>query len=123
MWDGASGMANMAGTVFGIAILLGGVYFAFKASYNTARIQALRDDNTDLRHRVDDLDGEIERAKQREETLEVKVHHLESENQLLREMVLQRAEVGAVASKLDEHHQQAMEAWRKMIIALEAKRG
>lgn len=120
---------GVIGAVLSIALALGAALALVKGSYNRARIQALREDNDDLRARVGDLDSELERRKLREETMEAKVNKVDSENQLLRELVTQRADVERVEEavrehhskalkELDEHHEMSVNAWRQISEAL-----
>lgn len=103
----------------GTAAILGGVVAVFRASYSKARIEALREDNQDLRSRIEDLERKEVRHHKREDELEAKVGHLESENETLRELVLQRVEVQGLGDLLTMHHQQAMNHWDRMTEAIE----
>jgi peptidoglycan hydrolase CwlO-like protein len=105
---------GMIGGAFGIIVLIIGAVVFINGSYNKARIQALREDNDDLRNRVDDLDDEAERAKIREDKLEAQVKHLSTENQLLADMITQRANVEALADLLEHHHREAMKSWKEI---------
>lgn len=111
-------------TVIGgfIAVLLaiGAGLALVRGSYNKARIEALRGDNSDLRDRVKDLEQTVERHETKEQALEARCEHLEQENITLLEGITQRADVEALKSKLDSHHTQAMEKFDRMIQLLEA---
>lgn len=117
---------QILGVVLGIATLLGGVVLAFRASYSNARIQALREDNDDLRKRVTDTEHEVEVVQTREAACELKIKHLERENDILRGMVTQRADVSGVSDRVEDlgelltmHHAQSMREWKKMTEAIE----
>jgi outer membrane murein-binding lipoprotein Lpp len=109
--------------VVGAVVLIGGSLALVRGSYNKARIQALREDNTDLRDRIDDCEDKIEAAAHKEEALEIEVQHLRSENDLLKAMVTQRADVQTVLKKLNEHHEQAMDVWQRLLAATESQGG
>lgn len=120
---------GVIGAVLSIALALGAALALVKGSYNKARIAALREDNDDLRARVGDLDSELERQKLRDQTREAKIAKVDSENQLLRDMVTQRAEVDRVnqavaehhkkaMTSLEEHHQASSQAWAQVSDAL-----
>jgi len=99
---------GVIGAFLSVALALGAGLALVKGSYNKARIAALREDNDDLRARVGDMAAELERRKLQEETLSARVSKVDSENQLLRDMVTQRAEVERVNNSLAEHHREAM---------------
>lgn len=108
--DSIVGWGNAALIVLGVISLLAVTVVGFKASFNTARVSALREDNGDLRSRVDDLDKELVRQKAREEAevakrkaIEARVHHLESENELLKDMVLQRTDITTLTEAMEDH--------------------
>lgn len=120
---------GVIGAVLSVALALGAALALVKGSYNKARIAALREDNDDLRARIGDLDNEIERRKLKEEALDAKVAKVDSENQLLRDLVTQRAEVDkvnlavqahheAALSALEQHHEASTAAWTKVSDAL-----
>lgn len=113
---------GVVGSTFGVIVLLISAFIFVSGSYNKARIQALREDNQDLRDRVNDLDSELERTKAREDKLEAQVQHLVTENQLLADMITQRANVEALSDMLDHHHSEAMKAWDKIAKAIEVLR-
>lgn len=97
---------NLLVSVLSLTVLAGVAYVGFKASFNSARIKALREDNDDLRHRVDDCDKELDKVKAARESDKATMAAQASEITLLREMVLQRAEVErtrlALEARLDE---------------------
>lgn len=120
---------GVIGAVLSIALALGAALALVRGSYTKARISALREDNDDLRARVSDMDVELERRKAKEDVMSAKVDKINSENQLLRDMVTQRAEVEKVQAAvqahhqaamvtLEEHHQASTEAWTKISDAL-----
>lgn len=96
-----------------LTALVAGTYVLFRASLSSARINALREDNTDLRDRVDDQDKALLKCAARESALEIQVDHLKQENILLHELVTSKAdvetlkkEVTKLFAKLEEHHRQ-----------------
>lgn len=111
---------NSAGTIVTLILGLGtltalaaGTYVLFRASLSSARINALREDNTDLRNRVDDQDKALIKCGARESALEIQVEHLKQENILLHDLVTSKAdvetlkkEVTKLFAKLEAHHQQ-----------------
>lgn len=104
-----------------LLVLVGGAAALIRGSYNRARVDALREDNSDLRARVADIDHELERQKSKAEQLDAKVSNLKSENDLLRDMVTQRANVEAIGDVLDFHHKESMEAWEKICKAIKGE--
>lgn len=100
-------IVGIIGGVCGILVLLTGALVFAKGSFSKARIEALRDDNEDLRSRVSDLE--------KKEALQHKdIERLQGENELLKEMVTQRAQVDAVVSLLNMHHEQAVDTWIRL---------
>jgi chromosome segregation ATPase len=97
-----------------LLVLVGGAAALIRASYSKARVDALREDNSDLRARVGDIDMELDRQKTRADMLEQKLTHVKAENDLLKDLVTQRANVEAIADVLDFHHKESMEAWEKI---------
>lgn len=106
--DNLQEFLTLVGLVIGTVILIGGALVLVKGSYSKARIQALREDNEDLRNRVSDCEAKVDASEAREAVLEQKVEHLESENGLLTALVTQRANVDEVLTMLSEHHTAAM---------------
>lgn len=106
--DNVQEILTVVGLVVTTIILVGGALALVRGSYNKARIQALREDNDDLRNRVKDCEDKIVVGEGREAVLEQKVEHLESENGLLTALVTQRANVDEVLQMLSDHHQAAM---------------
>jgi chromosome segregation ATPase len=104
-----------ASAVIGLLILVGGAIALVRGSYNKARIQALREDNDDLRARLDDCDKKINDHEQRETIMDGKIEHLQSENYILTQMITQRANVAEVVELLQEHHLQTTENWKKIL--------
>lgn len=98
-----------------VMLAIGAGLALIRGSFNKARIEALRGDNSDLRDRVADLEHENERHELKEGALETRCEHLESENKLLMEMVTQRAEVAEVKGMLDRHHKEAMKKFDELI--------
>lgn len=112
-------------TVLGLASILGAVIATFRASYSRARIEALREDNNDLRARVDDLEAKEERAQKREAELASEVKHMKDENNILKEMVLQRVEIAGIADvltlqgeKSNQYHDESMAVANNILEAL-----
>jgi len=91
-----------------------------RGSYGAARINALREDNTDLRARVDDSDKELLKCKGREEALEARVIALERENEFLNGMVTKAADVESLRRRQDEYYQELTAMLERILIALEA---
>lgn len=115
---------NLLGTVGGIIAIIGaivGVWMFAKGSYNKARIQALREDNDDLRKRVDDADKELEKCNARADKHELELKNLHTENALLRELVSQRVEFTEMIGMLNEHHDKSMHAWEDIRLAIEGR--
>lgn len=84
-----------------LTALVGSTYVLFRASLSRARINALREDNQDLRNRVDDQDKELIKCQAREKVLEETCVHLREENDMLKKLVLQRAEVDGVKAEVE----------------------
>ena len=123
---------NLAVATIALLVGLGGALALVRGSYNKARIEALRGDNSDLRERNKDVELENERLKREIETerehhklrikqLEESNEHLEDEKKILMELVTQRAEVDEVLQTLNNHHDQAMGKFDSMIELLARK--
>lgn len=106
-------------TVIGLFIVtltaIGAGLALIRGSYSKARIEALRGDNEDLRSKVHDLREEVndlehgrETDRLEKEALSERVSHVENENDLLKRLVTQRAEVDLVKTTLEDHHGKAM---------------
>jgi predicted nuclease with TOPRIM domain len=108
-------LVTFIGVVLGVLALLGGSLALVRGSYTKARIQGLREDNEDLRSRLDDCDKEETRLKAREEALKAKVASVQSENEALKAMVTQRANVDEVLVRLNAHHEDAMQGQRQLM--------
>lgn len=106
------------GIVVGAVVLLGASLGMIRGSYNKARIQALREDNEDLRNRVRDVEDKCTASEAREALLEQKVEHMENENVLLTALVTQRANVDEVLGELRDHHTAAMDKFDELIAAV-----
>lgn len=123
---------SLAVATIALLVGLGGALALVRGSYNKARIEALRGDNSDLRERNKDVELENERLKREIETerehhklrvkqLEESNEHLEDEKKILMELVTQRAEVDEVLQTLNNHHDQAMGKFDSMIELLAGK--
>jgi phage I-like protein len=104
---------GIIGGAAGLAVLLGAAYIGFKGSYNKARIEALRGDLADANVRLDAERDSRMKDEGRIDKLESEVRHLSSENELLRDLVTQRADVAAIATALSAHHDEALGAIRR----------
>jgi hypothetical protein len=119
--NSATQLFGLIGAVISVCLAIGAGIALVRGSYSRARMQALREDNDDLRARMSDCEHVNEK-------LEAEVGHLTSENKLLTALVTQRADVDAVLEELRAHNQQAQEFWtattqvmQKMATALEAR--
>ena len=99
---------GVIGLVIAVAVAIGGGLALVRGSYTKARMEALREDNGDLRNRVRDCEEKVKASEAREALLAQQVKHVESENNLLKEMVTQRANVEGIGNMLQYHHDQAM---------------
>lgn len=106
------------GVILAVLVAVGAGLTLVRGSYNKARIQALREDNEDLRARVGDVEEKLEQSEAREAVLSAKVEHVESENQLLTALVTQKANVDEVLSLLNTHHEAAMQWMAKLTAAI-----
>jgi hypothetical protein len=77
-----------------------------RGAYGNARIQALREDNQDLRDRVTDTESERDIYKLRSEALS-------SENTILKDLSLQRANVDALKAALLAHNAEELDALKE----------
>lgn len=87
------GILGVVGAIVSITVLAGGIVVFFKGSYNKARIEALRQDLTDEKSRNESMRRRVEEDHAKMQVMEGDIVHLKDENQMLREMVTQRAEV------------------------------
>ncbi len=121
---------NKIGLIVGFLMLLGAAFAVAKGSFNKSRIEALREDNTDLRNRVVDLESEVARLKTSDAAhLEVEAA-MQSKIDFQQEMITSRADVEKVDIKvgqliriLNAHHEQAMSKLDIAIAAWEHKNG
>lgn len=115
--------------VIGLLILIGGGIALIKGSYNKARIEALHQDITAYQNRTEALEGDLERQTLkhdgeikacgiREQALEDRCSHLETENHTLRELVTQRADVAEVSAQLATNHQEIIQKWTELTALL-----
>lgn len=106
--------------------LISGVVVFVRASYSKAKIESLQQDNTNLRAEVADLDRRLERertdrerheekVKAESEQLKAQLEGALTQNQMLADMILQRANIEAVHDQIDQHHQEAKQAWTSLI--------
>lgn len=136
--DNLQSVLAIAGALVVIILALAAVLVFVRGAYGNARIQALREDNEDLRNRVNDTEGERDIYKLRAESLA-------SENAILKDLTLQRANVDQlkhallahnaeemdtlkeytdlIIKALEEHDQRASEVWDKVLRRLEERRG
>lgn len=115
----------LLGTILGIMAAAGGSVVWFRASYNRARLEALREDLDDSMRREELHDRQMDDARSRITALEEQVRSLQKENGYLRELSTSRAAVEAVAEQLalainviSGHHNDAMGRFNKIDVAL-----
>lgn len=120
-------VALQVSVVLSLLILVGGAWALVRGSFNKARVQELREDNDDLRDRLDDAEKKIKTYEARETALETKVDHQQNEIDLLTNMLTQRAEVQdvkvavvAVLENLKDHHDEAKQYWSSLNTAMMA---
>lgn len=99
-------------------VALGGGLALVRGAYSKARVEALREDVDDAEKRLKVCEQKLSASEAREATLEAKVQHVESENELLTALVTQKANVDEVLSLLNDHHEAAMEWMRKLTAAI-----
>lgn len=121
--DNFGELLTIIGSVLGIIVLVTGALLYINGSYNRARMNALREDNDDLRHRVDDTEAELSNCKTKLQARNIKIESLETENRLLVDMITQRAEVEAISDLLEMHHKETTKAWRRIEELLRGKEG
>lgn len=115
-------MTAVLGIIVALIVISGAVFAVVvfvRGSYGAARINALREDNVDLRARVDDGDKELLKCKGREDILEARVLALERENAILTEMVTKAADVESVRRRQDDYHQEIMAMLERVLVAQE----
>lgn len=98
-------VVGLIGGLCGILVLLMGAFVYAKGTYSKARIEALREDNADLRDRVNDLE-------KKEVLLTKDVVKLQGENELLKGLVTQRAQVDTLLEALNQYHEQYLSSWK-----------
>jgi hypothetical protein len=99
-----SDIGTVAAWVLGIIVMLtaAGVAWALvKGAYTKARMEALRTS-------LDDTDKELAKEKGRRLLLEARVKHVESENDTLKNLVLQRAEFDLINEAMETHENNAV---------------
>lgn len=110
-FTGLGTFLGIVATLVGLMVILGAGWVTFKGSFNKATIIGLREDNTDLRNRVTDLELESTRLKTKTEVQEGKIISLQNENTTLKDMITQRAQVDELKTMLAEHHTESLAAW------------
>jgi predicted nuclease with TOPRIM domain len=118
MVQGLQQTLGVIGSLLALIVLLTGVYFFIKGSYNKARIEALRQDADDLRHRLNDLLAEKQESITTRDRYHAERNHLRDEVATLRDMVTQRAEVHELTEMMAEHHTESMQAWSTIAQAI-----
>lgn len=107
----------IAGGLVVVIVALAGTLVFVRGAYGNARIQALREDNEDLRNRVSDTEGERDIYRLRAESLI-------SENTILKDLTLQRANVEQLKHALLAHNAEEMDTLKEytdlIIAALES---
>lgn len=99
---------GVLGLIMSVAVAAGAGLALVRGSYTKVRMEALREDNSDLRNRVKDCEDKVSASEAREQLLDQQVKHMQRENDLLKEMVTQRANVEGIGNMLQYHHDQAM---------------
>lgn len=96
----------IAGGLVVVIVALAGALVLVRGAYGNARIQALREDNEDLRNRVSDTEGERDVYRLRAESLA-------SENTILKDLTLQKANVDALKHALLAHNAEEMDTLKE----------
>lgn len=100
--DNIQQILAIAGVLIAVIISIAAALVFIRGAYGNARIQALREDNSDLRERVTDTEAERDVFKLRSDTLT-------RENTLLRDLTLQKANVDGLRVALMAHNAEEME--------------
>lgn len=110
----ATGMA----AILGLLVLIGAALVLIKGSFNKAQIEALRNDNIDLRARTGDCEHQIKIHEATEEKLELRISALEREKALLLDSLTQRADITELTqvsqqtlAELERHNVASEQAW------------
>lgn len=103
---------------FAVALVAGGGF-----GLQRQRVSALRADLDDARARVGDLREDLSAEKQDRVADEARITRLESDLRHAEAMALRESKWADLDKHLDEHHQQAMKAWRELRAAIVARDG
>jgi len=97
-------------TLIGAATIIGGGIFLVKGSFNKASMEALRQDNEDLRKRDIDKESRIQELETQIQTHMTEIDSLRRENDVLRSII--------VSTKQLEHLDKAIGTLTASVIAL-----
>lgn len=122
---GVSDFIVALGAVIAVLIAIGAGLTLVNGSYNKARMDALREDNDDLRKRLDDTERDLLRERTKGEARDIRIKHLESENLLLTQLVTQKADVEGVKTdvhrvleEIRTHHASMTKAYERLYDAI-----
>lgn len=111
-------VVGVIGAIISVCLAIGAGIALVRGSYNRARMDALRQDNADLRVRQDDTHKELVDCQNKLALAEGRITHLEQEKELLTALVTQRAEFEKVLDALNNHHERAEETWAALAAAM-----
>lgn len=114
MLDSVLNVVYLVGALITVLGALGAAYALVRGSYNRARIERLREDNEDLRNRIDTLEAAEQRHDEAQKAWEKERAHLVSENQTLLLAATQRAEVEVLRTQMEEYQVESMAAWGRI---------
>lgn len=106
--DGIVQILGLVGLVVAIPAAVGAALALIRASYTKAQVEALDNDNDRLRKRAKDLEEEVEHLKIEGAAKDERMTALEEKNEVLSEMVTQRAD-------LEQHHRVVMSNYQTIV--------
>lgn len=104
-------LVSIAGVIATIAVLAGVSLVFLRSSYSKARLQAMSDDIAAYKNRVDRLMSERDEEVRKREILENRMSAVESENSMLKEMVMQTVNIKHYGELVEIHHAAAEQWW------------
>ena len=103
--------------VGGLLLICVGLWRAAKGSYNKATMEALRADIDDWKDRDERKDRIIAEMQLKQANQEQRIDGLQRENEMLKELVTQKARVDEIAKELRSHRDESI-IWINQILTI-----
>lgn len=112
MNDQAWNLILIIGGIVGACAGIGAAIALIVASFHKSRNDYIRQDNIDLKNRVETLEHENELLKAGRTADQARITILEEKAEALTELVTQRADVSQLLADVQGHNTKAEERWR-----------